>query len=111
LNTEELVQIDGWIWIGCSVCSKRLGYFKENLKYEAVCSPECAEAWKEAHPIICMICKKSLKNTLARHGDICHDCTYHDPLFWCYKYNHFSHNREPCKQCLSEKETEKRTPI
>ena len=48
MSTEELIQIDGWDWIGCCVCSARLGYFKQDhLPEPAVCSPECAQAFEE----------------------------------------------------------------
>ena len=35
--------------------------------------------------------------------DPCYDCKYENPLFWCYKHEHFSHDRVPCSQCLEEK--------
>lgn len=38
--------------------------------------------------------------------DPCYDCTYGNPLFWCYKHEHFSHKRVSCPQCLEEKRIE-----
>ena len=48
----------------------------------------------------CSICDKEL------HGlklDPCYDCQFGDPLFWCYKHEHFSFDRVKCPSCLAEK--------
>jgi len=52
----------------------------------------------------CSVCNKKL-GVLAL--DPCYNCKYDNPLFWCYKHNHFSHDRKPCKKCLQEQKDEK----
>ncbi len=44
-------------------------------------------------------------------GEVCYDCTYGNPLFWCYKHNHFSHDRVKCPQCLTEQKQEKQKGV
>lgn len=51
----------------------------------------------------CSVCGKKLKGLWL---DPCYDCKYSNPLFWCYKHEHFSHDRVPCPQCIEEKRIE-----
>lgn len=50
----------------------------------------------------CSGCGKQFKMIV---GDVCYHCTYDNPLFWCYKHEHFSHNRKPCQICITEKKS------
>ncbi len=47
----------------------------------------------------CSGCGKKFKMIV---GDVCYDCTFGDPLFWCYKHEHYSFDRVKCSQCLKE---------
>lgn len=51
----------------------------------------------------CPVCKKKFKWIV---DDACYDCTYGNPLFWCYKHEHFSNKRIPCLDCFNEKKIE-----